>query len=199
MFLSVIFLCAGSSVRMGKQKQLMNYSGVPLFKFCLNKYLKSDADEIILVTGANSQNILDSIDKHKKLKTIHNENYLNGIGTSISKGLSAVSPLAEGCMIALADMPYIYDSLINELIVFWRNNSKYICSPVVGSNRKNPVIFPKQLFELLKKLDSDRGGAKIISENKHLLKTYEVSDESIFFDIDTPENWKQLVEQDIIH
>lgn len=192
MFLSVIFLCAGSSKRMGRQKQLLNYSGIPLFKFCLKKYLDSNADEVILVTGAQSQKILNLAGSGKKLKTIYNENHLNGLGTSISKGLSAVSQLSDGCMVALADMPYLPVDLINELISIWKMNPQYIIAPISASKRRNPVILPKKLFPQLKELNEDKGGAKIISENKHLLKTYEVTDEYFFSDIDTLEDWNRL-------
>ena len=192
-FLSVIFLAAGSSVRMETQKQLLCLEQKPLFLYGLEKYLKSECDEVILVTGYNSNKLLNYVTFNEKLKTVFNKKYLDGMGSSIASGISCVSPKSDGVMITFCDMPLISVEFINSFIAFWKKNPEFIAAPFFNEKRGNPVIFPKSLFFSLQKLDGDKGGSDIVFKNQNMLKKYETFDESIFFDVDTKKDWKQFI------
>ncbi len=189
-FLSVVLLAAGESKRMGKLKQLLPVDGKPLVKFSLEKYLESICDEVVLVVGCEADKVSAGVEQLSgRHVTVFNANYSQGMGTSISKGLEAVSDRASGIMIALADMPCISTKFINSLIYFWRGDISCIAVPYCGEKRGNPVIFPKSLFGELALLNGVGGGFSVIENNSRLINRFEVKETDICFDVDTPQDW----------
>ena len=56
-----IILAAGSSLRMGRNKLLLEYHGHSVIEETIKQMLNSKADEIIVVTGYDSESINDLI------------------------------------------------------------------------------------------------------------------------------------------
>ncbi len=89
--ISLILMSAGTSQRMKACKQLMKLpNGDILAEYTLKKYLQFPFDEIIVVLGREKEK-LQEIFKKYDVKTVYNENYINGIGTSVACGVKNLS------------------------------------------------------------------------------------------------------------
>ena len=115
--ISAILLAAGESKRMGGENKLLKeINGIPLLNYSIKNILGSSIDELIVILGHEKSLIENIIKKNKKIKFIYNENYKNGISSSIIKGLNHISQNSEAFFICLGDMPNINQNIYNKLI-----------------------------------------------------------------------------------
>ena len=190
---SLILMSAGTSQRMKACKQLMKLpNGDILAEYTLKKYLQFPFDEIIVVLGREKEK-LQEIFKKYDVKTVYNENYINGLGTSVACGVKNLSKNSNACMMALADMPKISIEIISQLINFYKINQENIIIPTKNGKRGNPTIFPSKSYGELEELKSDKGGSIVIKNNPKFVKEIEVESDDIFFDIDNKETWENFI------
>ena len=128
---SAIILAAGSSTRMGTAKQLLRLDGRPLLQHVLDNVRASDVREIIVVLGASAEVIQGEIDAHNA-RVVINENYREGMGTSLKTGISVVNSEAEAALIILADQPLVRPETINRLISEHARSQAQIVIPQIG-------------------------------------------------------------------
>lgn len=190
--LSLVFAAAGMSNRMGVQKQLMRLSdGRSLAEFSLANYLKIGFSEIKAVIGSSRTEVEGALSRFDdpRISFIFNPDYEKGLGTSVAAGVRALSEDSDGCMIALADMPYVTSSMLESLVSCWEKDIKKIAAPCFEGRRGNPVIFPKSCFEELACLSGDRGGASVIKSRPELLYLAEMDNGGFLKDIDFLDEW----------
>ena len=111
-----ILLAAGASQRMGRPKQLIQIGQKPLVIHSLDTLLEAHLAKVILVLGYSNEEILKLAPTSKKLVTVINNNYANGMSSSIKTGMAHLPPNTDAVMISLADQPFITTSIINKLI-----------------------------------------------------------------------------------
>ncbi len=197
--ISAIILAAGESTRMGRPKQLIELDGEPMMQKSLQTLLSSPVDEIVIVLGSLHATIREKLfenisvlDKTPQgdvnVRSVVNELSREGMGSSIRKGIQALSPASEAAVIALADQPFIKSDTITSLIRAFTTSGKGIALPRHGERRGHPVIFGAKYYPALCLLPPDRGANTILRDNSQDVLTLDVDDEGILIDIDTPED-----------
>lgn len=101
---------------------------------------------------------------------------------------------ADAIIVLLADQPLVSIMLINTFISLFENHSSvpFISSFYQGIARA-PVLFSKQMFSSLDKLQGDQGARKIIRQSG--LENgmfYECADASLFMDVDTKQAYERI-------
>lgn len=190
--ISVVFTAAGMSERMGRRKQLMEDSeGVSLVERSLSAYCGAGFFEIVVVVGCSGGMVSERVRGRfgESVSIVFNPDFEKGMGTSVAAGVRSLSPLSEGCMIALADMPYMNPGVLSGIAERWSDRPDRIVAPSFGGRRGNPVLFPKEFYGELSVLSGDRGGSVVIASHMDRLELFEVGDDSVLRDIDTPEDW----------
>ena len=182
-----ILLAAGSSNRYGtKNKLTALINDKPLINHTLDVLLKTfHHNEIIVVVGHDFQNIINLIN-NPIIKYIKNQDYKNGIGTSISTAMKEIEDNTDGVMIIPGDMPFIItEDLIKLEKKFLELECKKIVCPKHNSIIGNPVLLPKSYFKILENLKDDIG-AKPYFKNKDL--SFVQTNIGTTIDVDTVEN-----------
>ncbi|MDC0093640.1 nucleotidyltransferase family protein [Alphaproteobacteria bacterium] len=184
-----IVLAAGSSNRYGKENKLTQYiNNKPVINHLMDKLLSVyDATELLIVTGYQDKTIINLIN-NPKIECVFNNDYKNGIGTSISTGVKELGENINGVMIIPADMPIISK---NDLIKLENKFLEFNCSKVIFPKYKsqigNPVLLPRNYFNTLISLKEDFGAKSQIKKTDIVtVKT----DIGTVFDIDTISNLK---------
>jgi len=194
-FISAIVLAAGKASRMkGLQKLLLPFNGITIIEKSLSNLMDSMVNEIIIVVGYKSDEILKkikNINLKKSFKIIYNENYERGISSSIIKGISEINKKSDSVMIYLADQPFIDSSLINELIKIYISSKKGIAVPVNNNVWGHPVIFSLKYKSVLEKISGDYGARNIIENNIDDLIKLEVNNGAVITDIDSASDYKK--------
>jgi len=176
--ISAILLAAGQSKRMiDENKLIKKFKGIPLIKHSVNNILSSDIDELIVVLGYQKKIIQNFFEKNNKIKFVVNENFANGMSTSIKTGLDHLSNKSDAFFICLGDMPLINKKIYNHLIK--SRKDKHIVVPTYKNQQANPVLFSKFMKTTIMSIVGDSGAKKILDENKDKILKVEINDINI--------------------
>jgi molybdenum cofactor cytidylyltransferase len=182
-----ILLAAGSSKRYGTENKLSALiNGKPIINHILDVLLKTfHHNEIIVVVGHDFQNIINLIN-NPIIECIKNENYKNGIGTSISSAMKKIDANTDGVMIIPGDMPFITKEDLTKLQKkFLELKCTKVVCPKYNAIIGNPVLLPKSYFKILENLNNDIG-AKPYIKNEDLF--FVQTNIGTTFDVDTVDN-----------
>ncbi len=188
---AAIVLAAGTSSRMGMPKQLMPLGDKTLLEHALANLRGSEVSEIVLVLGANAEEIEKKVPT-SGLKVVINSLYEQGMGTSIRAGLAALEPDARAAFVVLADQPFVRPSTLNQMIAYHREHASQITLPLYKGFRGNPVLLDRTVFEELNSLDGDVGCRAIFGSHTAGIHKVPVNDIGVLLDIDTPEDLRHL-------
>lgn len=183
--IGIIILAAGSSNRLGYPKQLVEFNGDPLLQHIIDVAESLEFDTNILVLGAKAEEIENKIDR-KNFEVVFNENWEEGMGTSIRKGINeALKPgnELEYIVILLADQPFVTKEKIQELTRVQMDTNKQATFSEYAGDVGVPAIFSREIFSDLKFLKGDQGAKKLISNKSFHYGTVKFEDGN--FDVDT--------------
>lgn len=187
--INAIIMASGFSSRMGTNKLLLPYKEKALIEHILDKVKECDFFSTVLV----AQNFeVIGLAKKRGLKVIYNERAKNGQSESIKSGILN-SPDAMGYAFFTADQPLIDIKTIKFLMDSFYKEKDSIIIPIFEEKRGTPVIFPKKFKEELLALEGDAGGRTIIKKYMNSVKLIEVREECILWDIDTQEDYRNLI------
>lgn len=186
-----IVLAAGRSKRMGQVKQLLQWHGKPLVRHVTETAVQAGLDQVIVVIGSAADEVEAAL-AGLPVKIVFNQNWESGQASSILTGMSCLHEQCGGAVFLLSDMPHVPADLIEkELEILRRENTPIIC-PRVGGRRANPVLFDRQTFPALMELTGDSGGRILF--DRYPIRWLEWDDPAILKDIDTPEDFSDLVQ-----
>jgi molybdenum cofactor cytidylyltransferase len=101
-----------------------------------------------------------------------------------------------GAIFLLADQPQVTTSVLGALVEKHAEGLFPIVAPMVIDQRANPVLFDRSTFEDLAWIEGDVGGRAIF--HKHRVEYLPWHDDRLLLDVDTPEMYKRLVEDDTL-
>ena len=189
---AVIILAAGSSSRLGSPKQLLVYSDKTLLQTCIDNAKQINANPVILVLGANKNLIEDHTDTNGVIVT-ENDNWKNGIASSITVALSALYntfPDTDCIILMVCDQPFADSTILNKLLLKQKETGKPIVACKYEGTKGTPALFHRSLFHELAALKGD-SGAKVILTKYENESAY-ISFKAGGIDIDTVEDYKNL-------
>ncbi|MCF7569412.1 nucleotidyltransferase family protein [Sabulilitoribacter arenilitoris] len=192
--ISVVILAAGASKRMGTPKQLLKWGDSTLLSNAIETALKLQIKEVIVVLGAN-YNLIKKTIHHYPVTILNNKDWHNGLGKSLAFGVTHLmhsKQIVNGCLITLADQPFIKNNFLNTLIEEF-NKNKYSILATSYKNKTSgvPVVFDKKYFNELVKLNSDKGAKEII--NKYLSEVKNITPQLRNIDIDTLQDYEEHI------
>ncbi len=188
-----IILAAGGSSRFGQPKQLLDWHGKPFVRAVAETALAAGLSPVVVVTGADADAVESQL-RHSPFTIHHNPHWQNGQSASIQTGLQALPPETGAAIFLLADQPQVTPTVLRALTEEHARTLAPIVAPLVDGQRANPVLFDRVTFPDLMALRGDVGGRTIFS--KHPVHYLTWHDESLLSDVDTPEEYRKLVNGD---
>ena len=185
--LTAIVLAAGCSTRMQTHnKLLLPWGEKRMLQVVVDTLLTVPFEKVVVVVGHQNQEVEELLQGYA-LSMVHNEQYAEGMSTSIRKGVEAVEDPGSGYLLALGDMPWIKKNTVGRLcMTFPRRDTRAITVPTVGGSRGHPVIFGKFYRRELLQLEGDRGAAPLLQKHAGMVVEVPVDDSGILKDVDTP-------------
>ncbi|MEW6672139.1 MAG: nucleotidyltransferase family protein [Thermodesulfobacteriota bacterium] len=190
-----IILAAGLSIRFGRPKQLVDLGGKPLIDWVVDACLSSRLDKIVVVIGADAENISSGLSakyRDPRITAIMTPQYREGMSRSLQAGLAEVMQDSPSVMFLLGDQPLVGTTLINALLESFWESDKDICVPVHGGRRGNPTLFTSRFYKQLLKVSGDIGAREIIQAHPEAVLAVEIEDPLPFYDIDTEKDLETL-------
>jgi len=174
-------------------KQLLPFRGKPLVRHSAEVALAA-FQPLIAVVGANAAEVEAAL-AGLPVQVVHNPLWERGVGTSIQAGVSRAEELGlEGVVLLPADQPLVTAEHLSAL----REKQETSGKPIVASRYAGtvgvPVLFSRQYFPHLLRLEPAKGCKGIIKSNEqHALL---VDCQAAEFDIDTPDDYASLTPND---
>jgi len=220
-----IVLAAGASARFGQPKQLLDWRGQPFVRAVARTALAAGLSPVIVVTGANAEPVEAAL-RDLPVQIVRNAEWQEGQAGSIRAGVRSLTPTAlagtspksdkrsfvdnkdflvgfgggrEGvgaAIFLLADQPQIPVSILQTLMEVHARELPDILAPLVLDRRANPVLFDRRAFPDLLELKGDVGGRGIL--HKHRVEYLPWHDDRLLLDVDTPEDYQRLVEDETL-
>lgn len=189
--LATIILAAGNSSRLKRPKQLLVWQGESLLKRAVRLASEAIGGEIVVVYGAFKSQIEDHV-KQLPITAIYNENWQEGMGVSLQKGLGAFQEdVYDGILIMVCDQPYLTSQHLMLLKQSFHSKNIVASASSYAGSLGVPAILASHL------LSPDSLGEKAQGA-KQLLKSLPPSQLSLVpfpkgeIDIDTEEDWENL-------
>ena len=191
-----IYLAAGNSLRMGREKLSLPLGKKRLGMWALEKAVQSNLDEIIVISNQANYQHYKNID-NKKLKVVELSG--NNKSESIKAGLDlAITLHSDAVMIILADQPFISSKMLNQLMAIYKQDkTKAFVAPTFKGNICPPILISKILFPDLYKLEGDQGAKQTLIDKREGGILVPFDDEKIFMDIDRRDeylSWERNIE-----
>lgn len=162
----VIILAAGSSSRLGRPKQLIEFQGKSLIQKAIKEAQKSKADSLVVVLGWNPDLIKTGFES-EHIPNVINENWEEGMASSMQAGLRFLMEKEhpDQVILMLVDQPFVDSKLLDRLILEKDNSGKGIVACSYSDTLGVPAIFDHSYFEELLRLKGSEGAKKVILKN----------------------------------
>lgn len=185
--LALMILAAGQSKRMGAVNKLtMSVNDKPLLYHSLKACHDAACGSVYVITG-HDRDIISQLAAPFDITAIHNADYRQGIGSSIACGISYLQHHYSDILIALGDTPFITSDMVINIVqshLARPEHHRLVTRPVYGGHQGHPVIWGRDFFPKLAKLEGDKGGLSLIPQQALNLVAFHSKDPAR--DIDKP-------------
>jgi molybdenum cofactor cytidylyltransferase len=193
--LAAVILAAGGSSRMGRPKQLLKFRGTSLLRRAIDTALAVPTEQVIVVLGHAADQLLPEI-AATSATVVLNDQWTEGVSTSLRGGLAAVSSEARGVFIYPADMPLVTPEALRELAHRQQISGRPAAMTDAGGVRGVPVFITRSLFPALMIQEGDVGGAQYLRGHPEAVEAVHFDDPDLVRDVDRPEDYARLLELD---
>jgi molybdenum cofactor cytidylyltransferase len=187
-----ILLAAGTSSRMGKAKQLLEWHGRPLVRYMAEQALASQLmTGLVVVVGAAADAVRAAlVGLDGPVLVVENPDYASGQASSLRVGLGALPTTTRAALVLLVDQPLVTPALIDRMIAAHKADPDALALiPYYQGRRGNPVLLARALFEELKLLEGDVGAREVLARYAAAVRQIAVDDRAVVSDMDTPEDY----------
>lgn len=184
--IAAVVLAAGASRRFGEANKLLaSIGGRPLISRTVDALREGGVEEIVVVTGWDCAGIEAALEGNR-VRSIHNEAWERGMGSSIATGIAAVEAEASASFIVPGDMAFLTPASVRSLIDVSRKETG--ASIVVPTTRdgaqRNPVLWPRRHFGALQMLTGEAGAKALLQALANECRMVGIDDGELA-DIDT--------------
>jgi len=190
---AIIILAAGNSTRFGSSKQLLRFNGKTLLQHAIDEATGADANPVVVVVGANANEVSASIDT-TAIEIALNNRWEEGMASGIVAGVRKANSLNDhvhNMIIAVCDQPFISSALFKQLYQTQKESNKGIVACSYADTIGTPVLFTQKYFGHLLALQGDEGAKKLLTTDATDVSTVDFPNGN--FDIDTETDYQELL------
>lgn len=184
-----IVLAAGASTRMKTQKMLLPFKGNTIVETVVDNALKVTGN-VIVVLGSHKEQIAEKLAGRNILIAV-NENYLDGMLSSVICGFNALPTETNAALLFLGDQPQVPHEAAKLVIKHWKKSEKGIVIPVFNGKRGHPVLIETRFINEIENLNSEKGLRQLMEIKKNDILEVDCQFHEILRDIDTPEEYEK--------
>jgi len=187
--IAALILAAGESERMNTPKMILPFDGKTIVEKVIENVISSVVDKTFVVLGADNDKIVEIIKKYP-VTYCYNDDYKNGMLSSVQCGFRSIPPGYEAVLVFLGDQPMISPDVTDAIIGAFRQTNKGIVVPVCNKKRGHPILVSFEYYMEIENLETDKGLRFLAQKFPEAVHEVETSSVAILKDIDTPEDYQ---------
>ena len=181
-----IILAAGHSSRMGVSKLELPFGDKTVIVQTVCSLLPFSS-KIILVCGKQVDSLQKLMRPYPKVQTIYNENFEQGMFTSVQKGVASIT--GDSFFLLPGDHPLIARSTFTALLsAAEKYQDRAVFVPRCEQHKGHPILLRKSIINTILKAPKDTTLRHVLVSQKPIF--VDVNDEGILRDIDTREDYE---------
>jgi molybdenum cofactor cytidylyltransferase len=185
MEIDAVILAGGYSSRAGAFKLELLLDQKPILQHVIDVFLPF-CNRIIVVCGYQQERVVALTKEYgEQVEVIYNENYPKGMFSSVKKGISQVR--SPKFFLTPGDYPLISRSICKELL---EHGSDFV-KPSYHFRGGHPILLPNSCIEEILRESDDSDLKKYLQKKQ--IHYVEVEEEGVLMDVDTKEDFDQVV------
>lgn len=192
-----LILSAGFSSRMKDFKPLMDIGGRTPLQMLAESFSIASIKDIFVVVGHNADLIRGYIKDHladKELNIVVNEDYADGMFTSVKAGVRAAMERGNECVLMTpVDIPLIPPYVIKAALKAHEEHPGCFTVPCFNGKKGHPLCIPEEFFEEILASGGENGLKSVTSLHEDKFVRIDTHAEGITLDMDTPEAYENLL------
>lgn len=180
---------------MGRTKQLLPLGGRPLVVRAVDAALDSAVWPVVVVLGANAEEIRPVLAKHPVL-IVENPAWVEGLASSLRAGIAALQQFSRslaGAIVALCDQPGFSSEVVARLIETQVATGRSIVAARYAGRNGVPALFLREHFTALAGLTGEEGARTLVNRAGADIATVDLP--ALAVDLDTPEDFDALTSE----
>ncbi len=199
---AAVVLAAGESRRMGESKQLLPWAGRTFIEQIVSTLTRALLSEIVVVLGHRADEVRAALERGGLLaatgvpavKTAYNENYREGMLSSLQCGIAALRPDARAVFIVLVDQPQMKAATLVRLRHEMEQTGKGLVVPSYQMHRGHPLLIDLQRYRAeVMAIDGPPGLQQVLRAHPDDILHVVFDDPDVLADLDTPDDYRQAL------
>jgi len=186
-----VVLGAGSSRRLGRAKQTLEFGGETLLSHVMGDIEAAESlSRIYLVLGGGSDEAEASLSL-ERATIVRNDAYGSGCASSLLAGLDSAGS-CDAIVMLLGDMPGVTGDIIDQVMGAWRRNPTWAAVTEYRGQLGHPFVFSAEAFVDLRQLHGDKAVWKIVDREPSARVARIAVDQALPRDIDTWDDYRAV-------
>jgi molybdenum cofactor cytidylyltransferase len=200
--LGVVILGAGASSRMGRPKLLLPWGKTSIIGHLLRQWQRLGTRQMAVVCRTDDEPLRDELDRlgFPARNRIANPTPERGMFSSIvcAANWDGWDPALTAWAVVLGDQPHLRLEGLRTLLAFQREHPENICQPSYGGHGRHPVLLPRPWWV---ELGRSRAGTlkDFLRQASAPVVECPIDDVGLTLDLDTPQDYTQLLRIWAIH
>jgi CTP:molybdopterin cytidylyltransferase MocA len=185
-----VVLAAGSALRMGTNKLLLDMGGQPLVRHVVEAASDGGCHLVHLVYSDEA--VREAVSG--AAYCVYNPDAAAGQSTSLQAGLNSMPEDMAAALVMLGDQPLVGSRTVSLLLRAWRREGARPAVAAAYGERASwrpPVLLDRSLWSEVMALEGDAGARQLFEQRPELLDTVLASGRPD--DVDTPEDYAKIV------
>ncbi len=188
--IGAVILAAGYSSRMGSFKPGLQIGDKTVIARLITSFQDAGIRDIVVVSGHNRET-LQSLIAGFDVTESYNENFPQGMFTSIQAGVKKTDKTLRGFFLIPVDCPLLERETIDALVREIKDDSSFAV-PCFRGKKGHPLYVPMKYRDEILSHDGTGGLKGITDKYDHLIARVETGRESTVLDMDTPAAYEEL-------
>lgn len=154
--------------------------------------LASRLRQILVVVGHRGP-ALAAVLAGLAVELVDNCEFAAGQSTSVRCALPHIEPSAEAAIFIPCDQPFLSSAVVDLLIETFEHRQPSIVVPTSDGKRMSPVLISRALFPELTAITGDAGGRQLFAHHESELIEVPIAEAIALRDIDTRNDYEQLL------
>jgi molybdenum cofactor cytidylyltransferase len=186
---AAVVLAAGSSIRMGRNKLLLELGGETLVRRAV-RAAAAGADDVVVVLGHDEPRMRAEL-AGLACTPVVNPDHEEGAGTSVRTGVRRLAADADAIVVALADMPFVTAEMIATLARRYRETRPLLVVSHYGDVQAPPTLYDRALFAELLRIPDERGAREVARRHEREAVVVRWPERALR-DVDVPADYERV-------